>query len=79
MKSIADKLNISSDIRDMAHEYHILATKNANIINSNSMVRGRETKLVAAACLYMACRMKKSPLLLIDFADVIKKDMFKIA
>ena len=79
MKRIADKLNISIDIRMIAEDYHRLATLNANIMNSNSMVRGRETKLVAAACLYMACRMKKSPLLLIDFADVIKKDMFKIA
>jgi transcription factor IIIB subunit 2 len=40
---------------------------------------GRATKIVAAACLYMACRIKKSPHLLIDFADAIQVDMFRIA
>ena len=29
--------------------------------------KGRNTEMVAAACLYMACRIEKYPLLLIDF------------
>ncbi len=45
-------------------------------------------KTFAAACLYLACRIMKSPHLLIDFADAIKEDksaqasyelMYKIA
>ena len=44
-----------------------------------SITQGRNTEVVAAACLYMACRIKKTPYLLIDFQDVIKVNMFKIA
>lgn len=40
---------------------------------------GRDTKIVAAACLYMACRIHQYPLLLIDFSDAIQMDMYKIA
>ena len=40
---------------------------------------GRDTNVVAAACLYMACRINQEPLLLIDFSDAIHMDMFKIA
>ena len=43
------------------------------------MTQGRETKIVAAACLYMACRIERSPHLLIDFADAINEDLFRIA
>ena len=43
------------------------------------LTTGRETQIVAAACLYMACRIKNSPHLLIDFSDAIQVDMFKIA
>ena len=35
--------------------------------------------LVAAVCLYTACRVdKKAPYLLIDFADAIQEDMYKL-
>ena len=34
---------------------------------------------MAAACLYMACRIEQSPHLLIDFADAINVDLFRIA
>lgn len=34
---------------------------------------------MAAACLYIACRIHQSPHLLIDFSDAIQMDMFKIA
>ena len=46
---------------------------------NKSLTQGRDTKIVAAACLYMACRIEQSPHLLIDFADSIKVDLFKIA
>ena len=44
-----------------------------------SLTQGRETDIVAAACLYIVCRMEREPHLLIDFADAIQKDLFKIA
>lgn len=75
---IASKLNINQSIRDMGHNYHKLASihKNSNQKNLKdnkfkSLTQGRNTKVVAAACLYMACRIQKSPHLLIDFSDAI--------
>ena len=63
----------------MGHNYHKLASRTKNIKGDKSLTQGRETKIVAAACLYMACRIQKSPHLLIDFSDAIQVDMFKIA
>ena len=44
-----------------------------------SLTQGRQTKIVAAACLYIVCRMERKPHLLIDFSDAIQEDLFKIA
>jgi len=33
---------------------------------------------VAAVCLYIACRVQKSPYLLIDFADCTQIDMYRL-
>jgi transcription factor IIIB 90 kDa subunit len=37
--------------------------------------KGRNTEMVAAACLYMACRIEKYPLLLIDFLSATETQM----
>lgn len=81
MSEIALKLNISKEIRDLGHRYHKIAslTKIAENGKQKSLTQGRNTYVVAAACLYMACRIKKSPYLLIDFQDAIHVNMFKIA
>jgi transcription factor IIIB subunit 2 len=71
MDQIAKQLNIGTEIRDMAHNYHKLAVAKKNVINFKSLTQGRDHKVVAAACLYMACRIHNSPHLLIDLADAI--------
>ena len=40
--------------------------------------RGRKSEFTAAACLYIASRIMKEPLFLIDFADAINGDVPKI-
>ena len=66
------RLGIQKHIVELGFRYHKIASH-------KSMTQGRETKIVAAACLYMACRIERSPHLLIDFADAINDDLFKIA
>lgn len=55
----------------MGHNYHKIASQTKNDKNFKSLTQGRDTKVVAAACLYMACRIQNSPHLLIDFSDAI--------
>lgn len=54
---IAQKLNINKSIRDMGYNYHKIASITKNQKNFKSLTQGRDTKVVAAACLYMACRI----------------------
>jgi len=77
---IAKDLNIPDGIRDQGHRFHSLAAstlRGGKFRTHRTM--GRDTRVVAAACLYMACRINQVPLLLIDFSDAIHMDMFKIA
>ena len=37
-----------------------------------NFVKGRPTTHVIAACLYIVCRMKKTPHLLIDISDAVQ-------
>ena len=44
-------------------------------------VQGRSVAIVAAVCLYTACRTEKNspaPYLLIDFADAIETNMYQL-
>jgi transcription factor IIIB subunit 2 len=41
-----------------------------------NFIQGRNTKHVAAVCLYIACRKDKTPYLLIDFSDVLQTNLY---
>ena len=41
-----------------------------------NFIQGRNTKHVAAVCLYIACRKEKTPHLLIDFSDVLQTNVY---
>jgi transcription factor IIIB subunit 2 len=46
---------------------------------NNNFIQGRTVQLVAAVCLYTACRQDgKAPYLLIDFADAIGTNMYQL-
>lgn len=48
-----------------------------NLAHEKQFIQGRSITLVAAVCLYMACRVdKNAPYLLIDFADAIQTNMY---
>ena len=79
---IANDLGIGQQLREQALRYYFIASgmKYQNKFDDpTSLTQGRQTLVVAAACLYMVCRMERQPILLIDFSDVIGVDLFKIA
>ena len=54
-------------------QYHEeLALNLYNIVYDSEFVRGRHTRHVVAAVLYIICRQEKVPYLLIDFAAALQ-------
>eukprot|EP01130_Rhizamoeba_saxonica_P018179 TRINITY_DN9019_c0_g1_i2.p1 TRINITY_DN9019_c0_g1~~TRINITY_DN9019_c0_g1_i2.p1 ORF type:complete len:540 (-),score=132.08 TRINITY_DN9019_c0_g1_i2:211-1830(-) len=45
---------------------------------NNKFTRGRNPDFVSVACLYTVCRRNRTPHFLIDFADYLRKNVFKI-
>ncbi|CAN6625575.1 transcription factor IIIB 70 kDa subunit [Trichomonascus vanleenenianus] len=71
INKIAHKLEISEPIAQMAMQFYKLA------LNSG-FVKGRRSQYVVSACLYVACRRNKAPHMLMDFAEAIYVNVFKI-
>ncbi|KAI4252269.1 MAG: hypothetical protein L6R42_008041, partial [Xanthoria sp. 1 TBL-2021] len=67
-------LNIVQDLQDAAMQVYKLAL-------ANNFVQGRQTKSVAAVCLYIACRRshENNKWMLIDFADKCGMNVFKLS
>jgi transcription factor IIIB subunit 2 len=63
--SLATALHISERYVEAAQRYFNLAL-------AYNFTRGRTTQSVAAACLYVACRMERTSHMLIDFSDVLQ-------
>eukprot|EP00927_Polykrikos_kofoidii_P065822 TRINITY_DN6153_c0_g1_i2.p1 TRINITY_DN6153_c0_g1~~TRINITY_DN6153_c0_g1_i2.p1 ORF type:complete len:612 (+),score=87.54 TRINITY_DN6153_c0_g1_i2:83-1918(+) len=61
---LADQLNLNSRIQESGGRMFRLAA-------SLQFIRGRPTRFVACACLYVICRQNKSPHLLMDFSGVL--------
>ena len=45
---------------------------------SDKFTQGRRREIVCACCLYICCRLEKSPLMLIDFADTLQTNMYSL-
>eukprot|EP00835_Amoeboradix_gromovi_P000455 NODE_16_length_41655_cov_0.272813.p6 type:complete len:503 gc:universal NODE_16_length_41655_cov_0.272813:4878-6386(+) len=69
ISQISYPLNLPESIIDTAHRYYKLA-----LINKQTM--GRKHVDVCAACIYIACRLNETPILLIDLSDVTKSSVF---
>ncbi|XP_031125975.1 transcription factor IIIB 60 kDa subunit-like isoform X1 [Ipomoea triloba] len=72
----------SNHITDLMHKLNLLddigpqATAFYRIALERSFTKGRITTHVAASCLYIACRMKSKPFLLIDFAILLSVNVY---
>ncbi|KAJ2473017.1 transcription factor TFIIIB subunit brf1 [Coemansia sp. RSA 2322] len=71
IQALATPMGLSEHYVDSAQRYFTLA------LNLN-FTRGRKSSYVAAACLYIVCRMEKNSQMLIDFSDVIQVNVFKL-
>ncbi|ESN96004.1 hypothetical protein HELRODRAFT_193467 [Helobdella robusta] len=71
IQKLASNLNLSSHCADMAYNFFKLAV-------SKSLTKGRRSIHVAAACLYIACRTEKKPLMLLDFSDKLGTDVYTL-
>ncbi|KAI9757924.1 MAG: hypothetical protein M4579_003260 [Chaenotheca gracillima] len=72
INQLASALRIAPTTGDMAFQVYKLAS-------AHNFIQGRLTKNVAAVCLYVACRkQKRNNVMLIDFADVLNTNVFKI-
>ncbi|XP_019162964.1 PREDICTED: transcription factor IIIB 60 kDa subunit-like isoform X3 [Ipomoea nil] len=63
------KLNLLDDIGPQATSFYRIALE-------RSFTKGRITAHVAASCLYIACRIKSKPFLLIDFAMLLTVNVY---
>ncbi len=70
ISKIAAGLNIGRYV-DKAHRLFMVAAK-------DKFTQGRRREIVCACCLYICCRLERSPLLLIDFADALQINMFTL-
>lgn len=62
------------------NQYLIDAGKNYYLMCSKkNLIQGRSISIVAAVCLYIACRADgKAPFLLIDFSDAVQTNMYTL-
>jgi transcription factor IIIB subunit 2 len=60
----------------LSNEVAEQATRHYNLAVMLDFVKGRSSRRVAAACLYIACRYAKSKLMLIDFSDKLRVSIF---
>ncbi|CRG94688.1 transcription factor IIIb subunit, putative [Plasmodium gallinaceum] len=65
IQKIADHLHLSSQHIEAAQRIYLMALQ-------RNFTMGRNNSYVAASCLYTICRREKSPIMLIDFSDILQ-------
>ncbi|CRH01433.1 transcription factor IIIb subunit, putative [Plasmodium relictum] len=65
IQKIADHLHLSSQHIEAAQRIYLMALQ-------RNFTMGRNNSYVAASCLYTICRREKSPVMLIDFSDILQ-------
>ncbi|SBS88770.1 transcription factor IIIb subunit, partial [Plasmodium malariae] len=65
IQKIADNLHLSSQHIEAAQRIYLMALQ-------RNFTMGRNNSYVAASCLYTICRREKSPIMLIDFSDILQ-------
>lgn len=65
IQKIADHLHLPIQIIEASQRLYLIALQ-------RNFTMGRNNSYVAAACLYTICRREKSPVMLIDFSDVLQ-------
>ncbi|EIW66086.1 hypothetical protein TREMEDRAFT_35498, partial [Tremella mesenterica DSM 1558] len=71
VKSVGDAMNIEPHIIRGAQRWYGLAV-------DNRFNRGRRIEYIVASCLYLQCRMKKDPHMLIDFSERLTINVYEL-
>jgi transcription factor IIIB subunit 2 len=69
LQLVADALRLRSQHVDAANRLFQLAVQ-------HNFIQGRRTQNVIAACLYIICRIQRTPHLLIDFSDNLQTNVY---
>ncbi|GMJ11287.1 hypothetical protein like AT3G09360 [Hibiscus trionum] len=73
-----NSLRIQLEIDAYSDEVVEIARRFYEIGLERNFTRGRRSELVEAACLYLACRQKRKPFLLIDFSNTISVNVYEL-
>ncbi|SBT02364.1 transcription factor IIIb subunit [Plasmodium ovale curtisi] len=65
IQKIADNLHLPNQVIESAQRIYLMALQ-------RNFTMGRNNSYVAASCLYTICRREKSPIMLIDFSDILQ-------
>ena len=71
ISQIAYPLHLEETLIDTAHRFYKLAL-------INKQTTGRRHVDVCSACIYIACRLNETPILLIDLSDITKSSVFAL-
>lgn len=71
IRELATQVGMSVRHVEIAERYYKLAVV-------HGFIKGRKTRVVAACCLYIVCRLEKTSHMLMDFADVLEINVYSI-
>ncbi|KAL5711630.1 hypothetical protein ACHQM5_013896 [Ranunculus cassubicifolius] len=73
IRNLVDSLGIAGgeDVIKQASKFHRIAV-------DRGFTKGRLTSLVTASCLYIVCRIKQKPYLLIDFSESLRTGVYEL-
>lgn len=66
---VAAQLHMNTHHVEQAQQYYKLAV-------THNFIQGRRTQLVVASCLYIVCRLDKTPHMLLDFSDTLQINVY---
>ncbi|XP_023643000.1 transcription factor IIIB 60 kDa subunit isoform X2 [Capsella rubella] len=74
LRNLKDALGIGDEKEDVVR----MAAKIFEMAIDQNFTKGRRTELVLSSCLYLTCREKKIPLLLIDFSSYLRVSVYEL-
>jgi transcription factor IIIB subunit 2 len=71
LAAVAVALGLGEHHVDMAHRWFTLALQ-------HQFTRGRRSNNIIASCLYIVCRMERTPHMLLDFSDILQTSVYSL-
>lgn len=71
LAAVAYALGLGEHHVDMAHRWFTLALQ-------HQFTRGRRSNNIIASCLYIVCRLERTPHMLLDFSDILQTSVYSL-